>query len=215
MADPAQHETVFDVGRQHIAAVYAKALLEASEGTGTSEALVEELKSLAGDVLDRLPKLDAVLQSPQVSAEEKGRLLEKAFSGRMSPQLLTFLRVLAKRNRLDCLRAIARQFESQLRETRGRVRVIVTTAAPVDAAVGGRLSMLSLGQVKDQLTGSIGRPVEIEHRIDAAVIGGIVVRIGDRVFDGSVRRQLEQLGRQAVEKAVRDLRGSLDRFVAG
>src|SRR5690242_15951617 len=96
----------YDTGQWRAAAVYAQSLLGAAEGAKVTDTVVQEFDSLIDDVLDRLPKLDAVLKSALVDEEAKAKMLVKAFSGKASPVFLNFLQVVAHHGRLDMLRLI-------------------------------------------------------------------------------------------------------------
>ncbi|HZL87092.1 MAG TPA: ATP synthase F1 subunit delta [Pirellulaceae bacterium] len=203
MADASQSTTI-DPRRQQIGAVYAKALLGAAEKAGQTDAVVEELQSLIVDVLDKLPQLQAALSSPRIGHEEKAALIDRAFSGRMSDVLLRFLKVLSQHGRLDCLRAIAAAAQKQLNELQGRVEVWVTTAAP--------LSNPLRELIVKRLSALLGQEVVLKAQLDAEMVGGLVVRIGDTVFDGSVSSRLVQMRQAAVDKAATRFRQSLERF---
>src|SRR5689334_11614239 len=117
MAD-ARQNTVLDTGLQYLGTVYAKALIGATEKSKTTDTVVQELDSLVQDVLQRLPKYEATLSSPRVSFENKESLLDRAFRGKMSPQLLTFLKVLCRHGRFNAIRAVrqaARKIVNELR----------------------------------------------------------------------------------------------------
>ena len=193
-----------DTGQQQVGAIYAKALLGSAEAVGNAAKLVEELESFVKDVLDKLPDLDAVLSSPRVSHDEKVGLLDRVFAKRMSPSLQTFLKVVSAHGRLDCLRAIAQAARAELNRTAGIVVVEVTTAEPIDAGLEK--------QIKKSLSRSLGQDVQIRSRTDSTIIGGMVVRIGDKVFDGSVANQLETLREQAISKMAQEIRAGKDRF---
>ena len=193
-----------DTGQQQVGAIYAKALLGSAEAVGNAAELVEELESFVKDVLDKLPDLDAVLSSPRVSHDEKVGLLDRVFAERMSPSLQTFLKVVSAHGRLDCLRAIAQAARAELNRTAGIVVVEVTTAEPIDAGLEK--------QIKKSLSRSLGQDVQIRSRTDSTIIGGMVVRIGDKVFDGSVANQLETLREQAISKMAQEIRAGKDRF---
>jgi len=193
-----------DTGQQQVGAIYAKALLGSAEAVGNAAELVEELESFVKDVLDKLPDLDAVLSSPRVSHDEKVGLLDRVFAKRMSPSLQTFLKVVSAHGRLDCLRAIAQAARAELNRTAGIVVVEVTTAEPIDAGLEK--------QIKKSLSRSLGQDVQIRSRTDSAIIGGMVVRIGDKVFDGSVANQLGTLREQAISKMAQEIRAGKDRF---
>jgi F-type H+-transporting ATPase subunit delta len=203
MADTSKRTTI-DPRRQQIGAVYAKALLGAAEKAGQTDAVVEELDSLVADVLDKLPSFQAALASPRIGHEEKVALLDRAFAGRMLPVLLNFLKVLSRHGRLDCLRAIAEAAQKLLNELRGRVEVWVTTAAP--------LSKPLRDQIVTRLSALLGQDVVLKTKLDPEMLGGLVVRIGDTVFDGSVSARLIQMRQSAVEKTAARFRQSLERF---
>src|SRR5262245_46105419 len=95
-------ETI-DASRQHLGTVYAKALLGAAEKVGQADQVVEELESLVADVLNKLPALEEALKTPRLTHEERLPILDKAFGGKMSATALTFLKVVSKHGRLDCL----------------------------------------------------------------------------------------------------------------
>ena len=93
-----------DAGRQHLGTVYAKALLAAAEKAGQADQAVEELESLVSELFAKLPQLEELLRTPRLTHEERLPVLDKAFAGKLSPTTLTFLKVVSKHNRLDCLR---------------------------------------------------------------------------------------------------------------
>ena len=204
MTDAAQHPTVFDTGQQHLGGVYAKALLGAAQTAGIAEQVLEELDSLVADVLDRLPKLEATLATPSVPYEAKLRLLDRAFAGRMSLTLLNFLKVAARHRRLDCLRAVQRALHQLYNESTGRVDVYVRTAQPLTAALRA--------EVIARLEAQLGCRVNLRATVAEGLIGGMVVRVGDTLYDGSVAMQLKRLREDALEKTAQALQQSLERF---
>ncbi len=206
MADHTPKEAAFDPGREHLAEVYAKALLGATEKAGNSEAVLQELESFVVDVLDKLPQLQATLFSLRVAHEEKVVMLDRAFGGKMLPDLLSFLKVLSRHNRLDVVRLVLKMAKSQLNKLRGRIDVFVTSAAPIS------------NQLQEQIRAKIAllqkRDVILHTKIDADLLGGIKVRIGDKVYDSSLATQLQRMKEVALEQTDLQLRKSLDRFVS-
>jgi F-type H+-transporting ATPase subunit delta len=193
-----------DVSVEHIGAVYAKALLGAAEKAGQLDETVEELESLVRDVLDRLPQLDQILSSGLVGQEEKTALLDRLFTGKASPLVLNFLKVLGRHDRLDLLRAVWRQAKLQYDVLRGVVRVQFLTASPVDAAM--------IEKVQVQLRATLGGQPVVEHRVQPGLIGGAVVRVGDTIYDGSIATQLENLREQMIDRSVHEIQSRRDRF---
>ena len=206
MADQSANEAAFDPGREHLGEVYAKALLGATEKAGNSEAVLAELESFVVDVLDKLPKLQATLFSLRVSHEEKVVLLDRAFGGKMIPDLLSFLKVLSRHNRLDVVRLVLKMAKAQLNKLRGRIDVFVTSAAPISNQL--------LDQIRSKIALLQKQEVILHTKIDADLLGGIKVRIGDKVYDSSLASQLQRMKEVALEQTDLQLRKSLDRFVS-
>jgi F-type H+-transporting ATPase subunit delta len=201
-ASPKSAKSV-NVGAQRVAAVYAKALLGAAEKAGTTETVAAELGSVA-DALAQFPKFEEVLASALVSHEEKVQILDRTFGGKVSPLVLDFLKVLSQHGRLDVTQAVHSQFEQLYNEMRGRVPVSVHTAAPLDTAQSNALEA-SLRRI-------LGGEPQMHPHVDPALIGGVVLRVGDTVYDGSVARQLAQVREQMINRSVHEIQSRRDRF---
>jgi F-type H+-transporting ATPase subunit delta len=139
------------------------------------------------------------LRSPKIEVKAKKRVLEQAVGGRVAPRFLNFLKVVLDKRRQSILPEIARAYDLMLDEHLGRLNVQVTLAHEPDEReeeeVAARLSEL------------LGKSVIPHVRVDRAILGGIVVRFGDRVLDGSLRRRLlalrsRMLGAAVVESAL-------------
>ena len=196
----------FDIDRQQVGKVYARALLGATAKLGSTGAVLDEFQSLIRDVLDQMPGFDAVLASPRVTSDQKLAILDKAFTGRMREELLVFLKVVAGKGRLDCLRAMLRESLRLDNEARGVVEVRVSTAYAVTRDVQDSVSTA--------LSSALSSEVEMQYNVLPGLIGGMVVRVGDRVFDGSVVNRLEQLRGHALQGTFQEMIGTLDRFTA-
>lgn len=192
-----------NVGAQRVAAVYAKALLGAAEKTGTTETVVAELGSVA-EALTQHPKFEEVLASALIPHEEKVQILDRTFGGKLSPQVLDFLKVLSQHGRLDVARAVHSQLVQLYDEMRGRVPVSVLTATPLDASQAKTLEA-SLRRI-------LGGEPQMHPEVDPALIGGVVLRVGDTVYDGSVARQLAQVREQMINRSVHEIQSRRDRF---
>ena len=193
MAD-AQRKVVIDVGKQQIAAVYAKALLAAHEKTCKTNSLVEELESLVNEVLDQHPQFEQTLASRLIAPEDKEALLERVLADRVSAELLVFLKVLARHERLDCLRAIEYELHKQFNQLKGRVDVEVRVAVPLDEKLQT--------EITEKLRAQTGSEPVLHVVHDPELIAGLVIRIGDTVFDDSVRTRLDQTRHEMVERSV-------------
>ena len=193
-----------DVGIQHIAEVYAKAVLDAAESAANTEGLLEEFDLLISDVLQRYPRLEAVLTSDLISPDDKAGILDRVFGGRASPMFIHFLKVVSRHGRLDCLRAIHRQVRVQYEKLRGRIEVRVATATPLDRALAGRIA--------ENLRAVLGGEPLVKQVVDPELIGGVVVRVGDTVYDGSIGDQLRRIREQIIDRSVHEIQSRRDRF---
>ena len=199
-----QTPTVFDTDQQQLGETYAKALLGLSDKPKKVDTYVDQLSNVA-QVVNDLPKLKAIFESPQIGVDQKAKLIEKSF-GKMNKKVVNFLKVLSRNGRFDCLAATAVSAEKLRDEVAGRIQGELTTAAEVDQAVVDRIAK--------QLSKVVGKDVKLTNKVDAKVIGGMVIRIGDTVYDGSVVNQLAQIRTKAVQKASDAIREKLDRFAS-
>ncbi len=205
MSASSTKRTSYDPSREHLGKIYAKGLLGAAEAQGATDRVMEQLDSLIDDVLDQLPDLEQLLASPRIPLEDKYAIIDKAFAATMTKLLLHFLKVTARHGRLDCLRQIrmaARQLYNQLR---GRVEVTVETARELDQQVRS--------QIENHLTASLGRQVELCCNVNPSLLGGLVVRVGDTVYDGSLSQRLEKMRSDTLDETTKLIRSSLQRFV--
>jgi F-type H+-transporting ATPase subunit delta len=197
-------DSVLDIDAQQVGSLYAKALLATTEKAGQTEAVLEELDALVTDILDHQPKFESVLASGVVPAEEVAGVIDKAFGGKVSKLFLSFLKVLARHGRLNSLRAVRQAAHVLHNELRGRVAVRMTTATEAGAA------MATL--VANAIRGTVGKEPVIESRVDPDLIGGVVLQIGDTVYDGSVATQFQRLRARMLDRSVHEIQSRRDRF---
>jgi F-type H+-transporting ATPase subunit delta len=199
----AKQPTVFDSDQQQLGDVYARALLAFAADAGNVDQLVDELGEVV-EAINGVAGLRDALESPRVGVESKVDLLDKAFAGKVEKGLLHFLKVVGNKGRFDCLGAIASSAKTLRDEMSGRVQAVVTSASPMDSEAVGRIT--------DQLSKTLGKDVSLQVLVDPEILGGIVVRVGDTVYDGSVVNQLSQVRARAVKRASDAIREKLDRF---
>jgi F-type H+-transporting ATPase subunit delta len=167
-----------------VARNYAEALLMLGQ---RHEAVVEYgalLEAVAGAVMTE-PRLEAVLASPRVPKERKKKLLRDALAGRAPAPFVRYLESIVQRGRQGLFHEIAKAYERLLDAHLGRVHAAVSTAHTVDPDLAKEIAA-SLAKL-------VGKEVLPHFRTDPRLLGGFVVRIGDRVLDASVRRRLSQL----------------------
>lgn len=191
--------TVFDSEEQQVGEVYARALL-ASVSPQDADAIVDQLESLVREVLDKNTKLEAVLANPKMPVESKWNLLDRVFSGRMDGKLLTFLKVVARRQRLNAIRSIQLAASKLRDEATGRIQVQVTVPQP--------LSDAERSSLVERLKAVFKKDVRLETLVNPAIIGGLVIRVGDTVFDGSIDGQLQSLRKTVGARSENALRSA-------
>lgn len=203
--DETKQPTVFDSDQQQLGDVYAKALLGFGAASGNLDQLVDELDGVV-DAIENVPGLQSALESPRIGLDAKRELLDKAFGGKVDKGLINFLKVVGNKGRYDCLGSIAASARTMQDEMSGRVQAVLTSASEIDDGIKDKIAL--------QLTKVLGKTVSLQSTVDPKILGGMVVRIGDTVYDGSVVNQLSQIRARAVKKASDAIREKLDRFVA-
>ena len=173
-----------------IARNYAEALFSLAEKSQNTQAYAELMDAVAGAV-ETTPRVQAVLMSPRVTKAQKGRILAGGLK-RAPREFVVFLEAVVKRGRQGLFRDITDQYLALLDLQLNRVRAGVTTARPAEPALRKKIA--------EALTRVIGKEVIARFEEDPAVLGGVVVRVGDRIFDGSVRRRVTVLRRQLLAR---------------
>ena len=193
-----------DVDAEKIAEVYAEAYLNAVASQGGSiEEAVAEFTSLV-DILKVQPKFGDVLASAMVPSNEKVDLMKKAIASKASPLFWNFLQIVAKRNRLDLLLPIFLQAKILLDKRQKRIPVTITTATEIDQQLFSTLSE----KLREELD---GEPV-IRSVVNPDVLGGLVVRVGDTIYDASVSAQLHNVCRQMIERSAQNIQNRRNSF---
>jgi F-type H+-transporting ATPase subunit delta len=203
---PRQH-TVMDLAHEEIARVYAQAFLGAANNAGNAAEMVDELNSLVHDVLDSFPDLEATLSSALLSPEQKEQVLDRIFGGRATPLFVNFLKVLSAHGRLGILRAVARAAAKLFNRQSGRVEVELSVAYPLDDGLRT--------EVTDALRASLGAEPVVSLQVDPALVAGFVVKVGDTVYDGSVRTRFERARKAMIERAIERIETQPEKFFNG
>lgn len=190
-AGPDVAGTVFDFATAELARNYGDALLNVAGQAGDTDAVLDDLESIVRDVLVAHPQFAAILASPTTSAAEKDRILVEAFEGKAGPTVVRFLRVLNRHGRLAILPAVVRQARTTWDRRQGRKPVTVRSAVPLDEA--------QQAAVRDRLAAMIHASPVLTLEVDPTLIGGLVVQVGDDVYDASVRTRLRRLRDRLIE----------------
>ena len=176
------------VSRRYAAALFS---LGKEAGMAELERYGASLSAL-GEAVEKTPKLAEAFRNPVLSSEEKKKvvlsLLDVAGGGAVEKR---FCALLADKDRLNLLPAIAADFGVMLDEASGISRGVVTTAVELDDE--------HMNKIKNKLESQTGRKLVLEYVIDPAIIGGIILRVGDSVYDASLRAQLDNL-RESIKR---------------
>jgi F-type H+-transporting ATPase subunit delta len=164
---------------------YAQALFAIAQEMGTTEAWLNDLRELASVLED--PTISAFMSAPRVRTADKLSLVTQMTDGR-DLIIANLVGLLTARQGAGLLGKVADEYGELLNVSLGRIRAQVTTAMPMSAAQLKRLS--------DSLGASLNKEVLLEAREDPAIIGGVLVRVGDQIIDGSVRTNLASLKQQ-------------------
>jgi len=187
-----RHETVLDAGTERVARVYAEALLDAAARRNQVAEVLEEFASLLEDVFRADPQFEAFLVSGAIGRKPKAAVIHRAFDGRASELFRNFLLVLNDHQRLDTLRDIHAAVRELFDERSGRLRVLVTSAAPLPDDQRERL--------QQQLQAAYRKEPVLTTQVDPALLGGLVVRVGDWLYDASVRARLDTIRKQLIAR---------------
>jgi len=183
---------------------YADALLGAAEKEGGVEAALADLDAFRDEVLEPNPKFAAVLASSRVPAAEKDRILTELLEGRTSDLTLRYLRVLNRHDRLGLLGPIAVEARRLWDERHRRIPARVTAAAPLDEG--------QIEELTKRLAAMTASTPVLEVSTDPSLIGGLVVQIGDQVYDASVKNRLEQVRKRLIEGKTHEIQKRRDQF---
>ena len=203
-AAPGRTRSVFDDVAPELTRNYAEALLAASGDR--AEAVVGDLEAVRDEMLDPHPDFASILASPTVKDAEKDRLLVKTLDGRVDETVVRFLRVLNRHGRLGMLPSVIRQARTTLDRRLKRKAVTVRSAVPLDDAQQAALA--------ERLTAMIHASPVITLEVDPSLLGGLVVQVGDAVYDASVRNRLAQLRERLIERKTHEIQSRRDHFTA-
>jgi len=163
---------------------YARALFDTANRSGAVDQVETDLRSL-DEIFRSVPRLLRALRAPTASSARKRALLESAFSGRVTPLTQRFMALAVDRGREDILGDIYPEFQRMANELRNILPVEVTAATELTQGERDALGA-SLAQ-------RTGKRIVLQVSVDPSIKGGLIIRMGDTILDGSVRTRLAQL----------------------
>jgi F-type H+-transporting ATPase subunit delta len=171
---------------------YARALVEVAIAKGSHERVGQEIDELAA-AFEGSRDLAEAMTNPVFPRQQRRSVLEALLARQaVSTETKNFALLLLERERVVALPAIARELRIMVDEKLGRVRATVTSAKP--------LAPDQVAQIQSQLEKTSGKKVLLEKEVDPSLIGGVIAKLGDTVYDGSVRTQLERMREDIVSQ---------------
>jgi F-type H+-transporting ATPase subunit delta len=191
-----------DPSTRSIARVYANALLRAAGDDAAG--VLEEFTSFHDDVLEKQPQFARLLTGRLIGEDDALRLIDRVVGPFASPVFTNFLRVLARHRRLDLLPLILHEAHLAHERATGKRRVEVTSAVP--------LSDEQRRRVGERLRDSFPFEPILIPKVDPKILGGLIVQVGDTVYDTSVRSRLNQLRGRMRQRSLHEIQRGRDRF---
>jgi F-type H+-transporting ATPase subunit delta len=173
-----------------IASRYAKSLLDLCIEKGQLDAAQADMVMLKG-IMDESRDLRLMLSSPVVKADKKVEILQKLFDGKLNAITMAFITLLTRKGREGYLPEIVTSFLNQLRMHQGITVAEVTSAVALDA--GSRAKMM------ESATKMAGGQVELVEKVDATLIGGFILKVGDKQIDSAIANRIKALKREFAE----------------
>jgi len=190
-------------GARSVAKVYSTAYIDSAGADGTAAA-IEELGSFVNDVLGANPEFERLLRTQDLTNEGKLQLLEKVIIPRSTPLFANFIRVVAHHERLELLPLIYQLAVQEVERRMGQRRVQVTSAI--------ELSQQALDSIRNSMASALSTQPILETRVDPSLLGGMKIRVGDTVYDGSLKTQVKQLRARLRERCLNEIQRGRDRF---
>ncbi|HEX3866596.1 MAG TPA: F0F1 ATP synthase subunit delta [Gemmatimonadaceae bacterium] len=163
---------------------YAETLLALAQKAGDLAGWGDMIDSI-GDAMETDRRLRLFLESPRVSAQRKNETFQKAYGAQLPRPFVRFLQALVSNRRQMLIPAIAHEYHDLVDAVEGRVHAAVTVVRDVDDA--------DRESIAKHLSRSLGKDVVPHFHVNPSILGGVIVRVGDTVLDGSVRRRLATL----------------------
>lgn len=179
-----------------IARNYAAALFDLAQKHEGLEVFAEGVDTVVG-LVDKNPSFRTFLETPRIADRDKKDLLKKVFGEALPKSLLNFLQVMVDKRRQRLLGSVGEEFHALLDEHLGRTHVTVTVARELDSG--------AMEELSKKLSALLGKEAIPHVRVKPEILGGVHLKTGDTVYDGTLRRRIKQLRRQLVNAELPDL----------
>lgn len=177
-----------------VSKTYGEALFELAVEEGREDAFLSEIAAVR-EVLRENPDFNRLMNHPKILKEEKLKVLDDVFEGRISKELSGFLHLVVSKDRYGEIDAILGYFIDEVKRLKGIGTAFVTTAVPLNAA--------KQKEVEEKLLATTSfQQMEMHFMVDEELIGGMVIRIGDRVVDSSIKTRLFEMQRSLLKTKI-------------
>jgi F-type H+-transporting ATPase subunit delta len=197
-------ESSFDRETQRLARVYAKALFLAAAQRNEVVPLQEELEAFFLEVMPADPSVASFFTSGALGRKRRGEVLQKVMMPRVSEMLGNLMMVLNEHERLDLFGAVAASYFALCQSSAGKITVQVRTPSALTAPE--RDSLLR------QLRQTLKQEASLEEAVEPALLGGLTLKVGDWVYDTSVRSRLQEIRKQLIARSSYEIQSGRDRF---
>ena len=170
-----------------VASRYAKSLIDLAEEQSSVEAVKADIESFV-NVVRQNSQLQAVLKNPIIGIDKKKAIINQLFGPNSSKVVLSFFNIVVAKGRSEVLYATAKEFMNEYNRRKGVMTAVVTSAAPLTEQQKSQISALVVEATKAQIV--------LESRIDPNLIGGFVLKVGDRQVDASISSRLNRLRKE-------------------
>ena len=192
-----------DPGARAVASLYARAFLNAARENDVTDADLE-LTSFVGEVFAQHPAFRSILVSDGVSRDDKLDLIDRALAPNCSEFFANFLKVLVRHGRIELVEQIREVVAEVQEELAGQQRVQIRSARP--------LSDGSRSQITEQLKDKLGFDPILRESVEESLIGGLIIQVGDTVYDSSLRTRIQTLSGRLTERTLNEIQSGRDRF---
>jgi F-type H+-transporting ATPase subunit delta len=174
-----------------VATRYAKSLIDLAGEQSSVETIRKDIE-LFLETCRANPELQAILKNPIISLDKKANILDGLFSGKVHEMILSFFKIVVRKGRAEILFSTAKEFITQYNVIKNVVKATVTSASP--------LSTENISQIEGVVKESTNGEVILTSIVDPKLIGGFILKVGDKQFDTSISSKLNKLRKEFEQK---------------
>jgi len=174
-----------------VATRYAKSLIDLAGEKSAVETIKKDIELFLATCRAN-PELQAILKNPIIGLDKKANILDGLFSGKVHEMILSFFKIVVRKGRAEILFATAKEFITQYNVIKNVVKATVTSASP--------LSQENISQIEDVVKKSTNGEIILTSIVDPKLIGGFILKVGDKQFDTSISSKLNKLRKEFEQK---------------